>query len=383
MALSIGFLTPEYPHEKATHAAGIGTSVKNLAEALRDEGVTVSVFIYGQNIDELFFEEGIKVHLIKTRHFGFFTWIRYRKFIQNYLNYYIRKEYIDVIEAADWTGITAFMKLKAPLVIRFHGSDAYFCSLEKRKQKFKNFIFEKIAIMNGDAYVSPTHFAAKVTRSIFKLNKEVMTIPNGISIKKFNNDSPGSFQKGMILYVGTIIRKKGVLELPKIFDFVLKKNPDAELFLIGPDSPDYSTGAQSTWELLQSELHGETRNRVKYLGKVPYEQVTAYIKNANVCVFPTFAETMGMVTIESMAMSKAVVNSDIGWSQELIEDSVNGFLVHPKDHHKFAERIHEILSDKELCLKLGAAARLRAENTFDITKTVKDNISFYNSILQR
>ena len=44
------------------------------------------------------------------------------------------------IEAPDWTGITAFMRLKAPLVIRFHGSDTYFCHLEKTASKNKKLL---------------------------------------------------------------------------------------------------------------------------------------------------------------------------------------------------------------------------------------------------
>jgi hypothetical protein len=67
------------------------------------------------------------------------TWYQYRKFLQQYLNRVIAADKIDLIEAPDWTGITAFMKINAPLVVRFHGSDAYFCHLEHRKQKMKNF----------------------------------------------------------------------------------------------------------------------------------------------------------------------------------------------------------------------------------------------------
>ena len=48
-----------------------------------------------------------------------------------------KKENIDIVEAADWTGITAFMKFNCPLILRLHGSDTYFCHLEKRKLKIK------------------------------------------------------------------------------------------------------------------------------------------------------------------------------------------------------------------------------------------------------
>jgi glycosyltransferase involved in cell wall biosynthesis len=54
------------------------------------------------------------------------------------------------------------------------------------------------------------------------------------------------------------------------------------------------------------------------------------MKQAQVCIFPSFAETLGMVTIESMALQKPVVNTSIGWAPELIIDG-SGFL-HPQNH---------------------------------------------------
>ena len=46
--MHIAFLTPEYPHAQVTHAAGIGTSIKNLTTALVTEGIAVTVFVYCQ-----------------------------------------------------------------------------------------------------------------------------------------------------------------------------------------------------------------------------------------------------------------------------------------------------------------------------------------------
>ena len=136
--MHIAFLISEYPHEKVAHAAGIGTSTKNIVYELVKQGVQVSIFIYGQQNETVFVENGIKIHLIPHKKRSFLTWYRYRKYLQNYINKAIATDKIDLLEAPDWTGITAFMKLNVPLVIRFHGSDAYFCHLEKRKQKLKN-----------------------------------------------------------------------------------------------------------------------------------------------------------------------------------------------------------------------------------------------------
>lgn len=382
--MHIAFLTPEYPHHRIQHAAGIGTSIKNLAVVLASTEVKVSVFVYGQKEDAIFEEDGVKIHLIKNQNYKLLGWFFHRKYIQNYLNKCIVSDGIDLIEAPDWTGITAFMNVKAPLVIRFHGSDTYFCHLEKRKQKLKNFWFEKLAVSKATAFIAPTDFAGGLSKQLFGIkNKTIKTIHYGLELNQFQNDNPLVYEKGVILYIGTIIRKKGVLELPFIFKKVKSEFPDAKLVLIGSDAYDVQTNSKSTWELLKEELSSEFLNDVTYLGKIPYQEVQEYIKKAHVCVFPTFAETLGMVTIESMALQKPVVNSNIGWAQELIIDKESGFLVHPANHKLYADMIVELFQNDELTIEMGKKARLRVENIFDIEKLAKENSTFYKEILNK
>src|SRR5690606_8080471 len=147
---------------------------------------------------------------------------------------------IHAIEAPDWTGITAFMKLKCPLVIRMNGSDAYFCKLENRQQKKKNFFFEKAALKGADHLLSVSKFTAEQTALIFKLKKEITVIPNSVDTSYFK---PGnkSLEKNTILYFGTIIRKKGVLELAEIFNIITQEIPEAKLVFAGKDVIDKLT----------------------------------------------------------------------------------------------------------------------------------------------
>lgn len=381
--MKIAFLTPEYPHKNTRHSAGIGSSIKNLVQALVKHGHKITVFVYAQNGNKVFQDQGATIHLINNKNYRFGKWYFYRKYIQNYCNKIIKEQQIDIIEAPDWTGITAFMKFSIPLVIRFHGSDTYFCYLEKRNQKLKNYWFEKLAIKKATAFIAPTSYAGNVSKLLFSIkNKEVKTIHYGLELDKFEKIPANQFEDGLILYLGTIIRKKGVLELPEIMKQVLRYYPKAHLVLIGGDAPDITTKSPSTWEMIKNQLSDDLKKKVSYLGKVPYEEVQDYIKKAHVCVFPTFAETLGMVTIESMAMQKAVVNSNIGWAQELIEDGESGFLVHPGNHKDYALRIADLLKNDALRKSIGETARVRIENVFDIDKKVKENVAFYKTLIQ-
>ena len=380
--MHIGYITPEYPHPEVSHAAGIATSIKNLANSLVKQGVRVTVFVYHQSKDAVIEAEGVTLHLIKKQSFKFLTWYYYRKLVNRYVNTIVKQEQIHLLEAPDWTGITAFMQFKVPLVIRFHGSDAYFCKLENRKQKFKNFVFEKLALKNAKAYIAPTTYAGEETAKIFGLNRnKIKTIHYGLQLEQFINSNPDAFKPKTLLYIGTIIRKKGVLELAEVFNKVVEQDAEAKLILIGGDSGDIKTGSSSTYALMQSLFSEKAKAKVNYLGKIPYVEVQKHIKNAHVCTFPSFAETLGMVTIESMALQKPVVNTSLGWAQELIDDEVNGYLIYPKDTAAYAKKIITLFEDKALCLKLGQAARKKVELNFDIQKQVKKNIDYYQSLL--
>lgn len=380
--MHIAYLTPEYPHDKISHSGGMGTSVKNLVTELVKNGHEITVFVYGQSTDEVFTENGIHFHLIKQKNYRFGGFYLYRKHIEKYIN--THKSGIDILEAPDWTGITAFMNLKMLLVIRFHGSDMYFCHIENRIQKVKNKLFEKNAISKAVGFIAPTNFAGTTTMKLFNqpLGK-LKIIPNGLDLTQFSQKTLGNPKSFTILNIGTIIRKKGVFQLVQVFEKVLEKFPQAQLTFIGGDSNDIKTGATSTWELIQQNTATHVLDKIEYLGKVPYSQVQDAIEKAHVCVFPSLAETLGMVTIESMAMGKAVVNTDMGWAQDLIEHGKDGYMHHPDDIESYVNTISMLFGDPGKTENIGQQAIKSAQHKFDIKKLALENINYYQSILDR
>jgi glycosyltransferase involved in cell wall biosynthesis len=376
--MHLGFLSPEYPHPKTNPTAGIGTSIKNMVTALAEKGIKVSIFIYGQSTDEIFTEGGIKFHLIRQRKFKFLGWYLHRKFLQKYLNKAIIQDKIDALEAPDWTGITAFMKLKCSLVIRFHGSDTYFCHLENRPQKKKNFWFEKKALAGADHLLSVSEFTAGKTAALFGLKKKIEVIPNSVDVAVFFPHNT-AVELNTILYFGSIIRKKGVLELADIFNLIISKKPGARLLFAGKDVKDYTTGS-STKQLIIDKLSPPAIKNTAWLGVLPYEQVLAQIATANVVVLPSFAEALPMTWLEAMAMEKALVTSELGWAKEVMMDGVTGFTVDPKNHQLYAEKVLQLLNDPALALKMGKAAREQVVAKFSTRVVVERNIGFYEKI---
>lgn len=378
--MKIAFLTSEYPHPKTKGFGGIATSIKNLASGLTKAGYATSVLVYGQDEDDFFDDNGIAVYKIKNVKLkGLSLFLTQRK-IRKLIDDLYSKGLIDVVEAPDWTGITSFIKpTKCPVVIRMNGSDTYFCTIEKRPSKFINRFLEKRALKKADALISVSAFTADYTRKIFGLTQKIAIIPNGVAVENFTKKN-AAITPNTILYLGTLIRKKGCLEIPYIFNEVVKDNPSAKLILVGSDTSDISTGSKSTWELMQHMFSSEAFPNVAYLGRKPYHEVRDIIENAQVCIFPSYAEALPVSWLEAMSLEKPIVASNIGWANELMTNGTDGFLIYPTEHKSWADAINLILSDAILAEKLGTNARVKVQQNFSNEVLIAKNLDFYKTI---
>lgn len=380
--MKIGFLTPEYPHEKTGNSGGLGTSIKNLAHALTALGHEVVVLVYGQKKDAVFLDKFVEVHQIKNIKFKGLSWYLTRKKIEKIINSLYEKNKIEIVEATDWTGITSFIKPeKCPIVIKLNGSDTYFCHLDNRPVKWMNRFHEKCALQNADGHISVSAYTAKMTNQVFNQNHNFTIIHNGIDTRLFEK-SNDSNEKDIILYFGTLIRKKGLLELPLAFNVIHEKNPDAQLVLVGKDASDIISGNPSTWQMMQELFTPSALEKVTYFGPVAYSEVRKQIEKATVCVFPTYAEALPVSWLEAMAMEKAIVASNIGWGNEIVEDGVSGFLAHPSNHQEYADRILQLLADSPLRENMEQNAKVRISTHFDINLIANQNLNFYQKIIQ-
>ena len=380
--MKIAYLTPEYPHKKTGSSGGIGTSIKNLANALAILGHQITILVYGQQKDDFFWDNQIKVIQLKNIKIKGLSWYLTRKKIEHKINelYYLNE--INIVEAPDWTGITSFIQPElCPVVIKLNGSDTYFCNLENRKVKWINQFHEKRALKKADGHIAVSQFTAQKTNEIFKLKINFKIIPNSIDTSLFKPLKSPKNKVKQILYLGTLIRKKGLLELPYIFNQVVDNFENVELVLIGSDSFDIKTKSKSTYDLMQKLFSTKAISRQKYLGKIPYDDVKNHIGKADVIVYPSFAEALPVTWLEAMAMGKAVVASNVGWAKEIITHKEDGFIVSPKKHKEYANYILKILTGKIDTSEMSKRARHKIISKFSNQLIAEQNLVYYKKII--
>jgi glycosyltransferase involved in cell wall biosynthesis len=101
--------------------------------------------------------------------------------------------------------------------------------------------------------------------------------------------------------------------------------------------------------------------RVIFCGSVPHEQIADYYAAADLFVFPSPTDTMGLVLVEAMGAGLPCVAVGKYGPGEIVIDGETGFVV-PFDERRFAEATAKLLTDRHLRQRMACAARHRASD---------------------
>ncbi len=144
--------------------------------------------------------------------------------------------------------------------------------------------------------------------------------------ERLTQGQPG---KRLLLYVGRLAPEK---EIEKIRE-VLQTSPDYCLAIVG-DGPNRAN----------LEHHFRNTNTV-FTGFMHKQELAETYASADIFVFPSTTETLGLVLLEALASGLPVVAADSGPTREQIQDGVTGVLYNPKLHGSFTHAVWR-LSDE-------------------------------------
>jgi glycosyltransferase involved in cell wall biosynthesis len=98
------------------------------------------------------------------------------------------------------------------------------------------------------------------------------------------------------------------------------------------------------------------------VGKVPHDEIPAYMASADVFVLPSLSEGFGIVALEAMAMGLPIVATKVGGLLEIIKDGENGFLVEPRNPVEIAEKCALLLTNDDLRTSISRNNREKAKD---------------------
>ena len=214
--------------------------------------------------------------------------------------------------------------------------------------------------------------------------ERVRVIRNGIDTTEYAPDASTSvllelgidLTRPYVIFVGRITRQKGV---PVLLRAAAALDPSAQLVLCAGAADTAELGAE-----VSSLVAGlqESRSGVIWIPEMlPKRSIIQLLTHALVFVCPSVYEPLGIVNLEAMACSTAVVASRVGGIPEVVEGSVTGLLVPPDDPASLADALNVLLRDPGRAAAMGRAGRERAVSEFSWDAVAAQTTELYAELV--
>ena len=202
---------------------------------------------------------------------------------------------------------------------------------------------------------------------IERFSQKRFSTNNKMLLKKSLNISDKSF---VFIFVGRVVRAKGIGELLQAFVKVHQFYPDSFLLVVGPREEELNN--------IYDELPNGTLRNIIFVGETRNPE--KYMAISDVLCIPSYREGFGTVVIEAAAMQLPAIGSNIYGLSDAIDDGKSGFLIPPKSVFELAEAMINILEDSETRRKMGLYAEARVKKFFSSNKVASYLVREYRSL---
>jgi len=281
----------------------------------------------------------------------YFPLIRYLKRNNEY-------KVVDVVENYNFSSLQAVISK----IMKITNSKIVVTNWENLVFPPWRFSFRYLVNLYADAFRVPSKSAA------YKLviervdYKKIHYIPPSVNVNHFRpmnyvdtKSRLGLTNKIVIMYVGRLIKAKGIDTLLKAF-YILKKKFQDNLSLVIIGEGPY----KSYLEILSEKLN-ISRN-VHFLGPHSHSEMPIYYNIADIVVLPSiptknWVEQFGFVLIEAMSCGKPIVASNSGAIPEVVKNNFSGLLFKPGDFKELAEKIKYLVENEDVRINMGRFGR--------------------------
>lgn len=291
----------------------------------------------------------------------------------------------DLIHAHDWLVCYAAKTIKqlygVPLVATIHATEyGRNRGLHTDLQRYIHSLEWRLTYEAQRVIVCSTYMQREVG-AIFQLPVDKLdVVVNGVDPEWLGCESgnvadkePYALQsERIVLFVGRLVREKGVHTLLEAAPSVLAEYPDVKFVIAG--SGPYRQELEGLAERLG------IGGKVLFAGFVADEERNRLFRLADVAVFPSLYEPFGIVALEAMAAGTPVVVSDVGGLADVVIHRHNGLKMYPGDAGSLAVQVKDLLHDPQFADALAETA-FNEIGRYDWDRIARQTIAVYGKVL--
>ncbi len=177
------------------------------------------------------------------------------------------------------------------------------------------------------------------------------------------------------LFVGRIVRDKGINELCQAFDKLSGKTP-CRLILVG--------NYEDNLDPITDESRAIVANNpsVEWVGPKYGNELLAYYAASDCFVFPSYREGFPNTVLEAGAMGLPSIVTDINGSREIIVEGENGVIIPSHDATALFDAMLSMMKDKTAREKMASNARCMIDTRYEQGYVRKCLYNYYDEILE-
>ena len=191
--------------------------------------------------------------------------------------------------------------------------------------------------------------------------EKIFVVPTGIEPLDVAPEIVNRSSVPTVLYLGNLIREKGVFVLLEAARIVAAKGRDIRFVFAGAWFRTEDEHAAKQF-VAQNELE----KVVRFAGPVYGAAKWRLIFGSDILAFPTFYyyETMGLVLLEAMQAGLPIVTTRRASIPEIVEDGINGYLIEEQSADDLAEKILNLVDNPALRKSMGEANRRKFSDCY-------------------
>lgn len=161
----------------------------------------------------------------------------------------------------------------------------------------------------------------------------------------------------VLVFVGRIVRDKGINELMEAFHKLSQKYHQLKLLMVGP--------YEEALDPISAEALKEIETNAAIISLGWQDDVRPYFAVSDVLIFPSYREGFPNVVLQAGAMGLASIVSNINGCNEIIEEGVNGIIIPVKSSQAIEEAIESMVENPEKTGQMKSVARQKIVSRYD------------------